>query len=177
MPPSWADLQSLHGLHCCGNITRMQNVSEYTLVLAVCLVTLFMEYKNLILYYRMQWNAEGSVVGAVRLWCFVCVWNISGTAEWICAKFSHKMCLVPHSDEFEGQGHQGQKRHFSDPSAAFVWFLFRKTSLAVLVFDMWWVMRCWHSYLSRARCKWFAYGPADATATPSSLASLKSKLV
>jgi len=54
MPPSWADLQSLHGLHCCGNITRMQNVSEYTLVLAVCLVTLFMEYKNLILYYRMQ---------------------------------------------------------------------------------------------------------------------------
>jgi len=22
---------------------------------------------------------------------------------------------------------------------------------------------CWHGYLSRARCKWFAYGPADAT--------------
>jgi len=28
-------------------------------------------------------------------------------------------------------------------------------------------------YLSWARCKWFAYGPADDTATPSSLASLK----
>ena len=29
------------------------------------------------------------------------------------------------------------------------------------------VMRCWHGYryLSAARCKWFAYGPADATAT------------
>ena len=27
------------------------------------------------------------------------------------------------------------------------------------------LMRCWHGYLSRARCKW----PADATATPSSL--------
>ena len=37
-----------------------------------------------------------------------------------------------------------------------------------------WVMRCWHSYLSGVRCKWFVYGPADATATPSSLASLKS---
>jgi len=29
-----------------------------------------------------------------------------------------------------------------------------------------WVVRCWRGYLSAARCKWFAYGPADATATP-----------
>ena len=35
-------------------------------------------------------------------------------------------------------------------------------------------MRCWHGYLSGARCTWFACGPADATATPSSFASLKS---
>jgi len=27
-----------------------------------------------------------------------------------------------------------------------------------------WVMRFWHGYLSGTRCKWFAYGPADATA-------------
>ena len=27
-----------------------------------------------------------------------------------------------------------------------------------------WVMRYWHGYLSGTRCKWFAYGPADATA-------------
>jgi len=33
-----------------------------------------------------------------------------------------------------------------------------------------WVVRYWRGYLSGARCKWFAYGPADATATPSSLA-------
>jgi len=31
--------------------------------------------------------------------------------------------------------------------------------------------------MSGARCKWFAYGPADYTVTPSSLASLKSGLV
>ena len=31
------------------------------------------------------------------------------------------------------------------------------------------VMRCWHGYLPGARCKWHAYGSADATATPSSL--------
>jgi len=35
---------------------------------------------------------------------------------------------------------------------------------------------CWCGYLSAAKCKQFAYGPADATATPSSLASLKSRI-
>ena len=40
-----------------------------------------------------------------------------------------------------------------------------------------WVVRYWHGYLCGARCKWFAYGPADATATPSSLAPLKSRMV
>ena len=34
----WADLQSVHGLRCYGNITRTRNVSEFVLVLAVCLV-------------------------------------------------------------------------------------------------------------------------------------------
>jgi len=38
-------------------------------------------------------------------------------------------------------------------------------------------MRYWHGYLSLASCKWFAYGPADATATPSSLAPVKSRMV
>jgi len=37
--------------------------------------------------------------------------------------------------------------------------------------------RCCRGYLSGARCRWFACGPADATATPSSLASLKSRLI
>jgi len=40
-----------------------------------------------------------------------------------------------------------------------------------------WVMRCRHGYLSWARWKWFAYGPADASATPSSVALLKPRLV
>jgi len=34
----WADLQSGHGLHCYGNITRTRNVSKYMLVLVLCLV-------------------------------------------------------------------------------------------------------------------------------------------
>jgi len=36
----WADLQLVHGLRCYGNITRTRNVSEYMLVLALCLVPL-----------------------------------------------------------------------------------------------------------------------------------------
>jgi len=40
-----------------------------------------------------------------------------------------------------------------------------------------WVVRYWHGYLCGARCKWFAYGPADATVTPSSLAAVKSRMV
>jgi len=34
-----ADLESVHELRCYGNITRTRNVSEYMLVLAVCIVT------------------------------------------------------------------------------------------------------------------------------------------
>ena len=34
------------------------------------------------------------------------------------------------------------------------------------------VMRCWRGYLPGTRCKWHAYGAADATATPSSLLHL-----
>jgi len=40
-----------------------------------------------------------------------------------------------------------------------------------------WVVRYWRGYLSRARCNWFAYGPADATATASSIAPVKSRMV
>jgi len=42
-----------------------------------------------------------------------------------------------------------------------------------------WVMRCWCGYLSGARCRLFAYGSDDATASPNptSLASFKSRLV
>jgi len=38
-------------------------------------------------------------------------------------------------------------------------------------------VECWSDYVSAARCKWFAYGPAHATATPLSLALLKSRPV
>ena len=63
---------------------------------------------------------------------FVCVWNISGTAERICAKFTRKTCLVPRSEgsgKVEGQGQRsrspGTKTTFFDPfgglRAVYVW--------------------------------------------------------
>jgi len=60
---------------------------------------------------------KGSAFGAVSLWFFVCVWNVSGTAERVCAKFTCKTCLVPRSDKFEGHGRTSRlpgmkKQHF-----------------------------------------------------------------
>ena len=45
----WADLQSVHGLRCYGNITRTRNVSEYMLVLALCLVDISVILSHLII--------------------------------------------------------------------------------------------------------------------------------
>ena len=60
--------------------------------------------------------------------------NITETAEWICAKFTGKTCFIPCPTSLKvkvkGQGHQGQKQHFLALSAACVWFMFGKTSLA-----------------------------------------------
>jgi len=40
-----------------------------------------------------------------------------------------------------------------------------------------WVVLYWRGYLSRVGCKWFACGPADATATPAFPAPVKSRMV
>jgi len=39
----WADFQLVHGLRCYDNITRTRNVSEYMLVLALCLVKVVLD--------------------------------------------------------------------------------------------------------------------------------------
>ena len=92
--------------------------------------------------YRMQWTAESSVLApSVCDFLFVYIWNISGTAEQICAKFTRKTCLVRRSDEFEGQGQRsrppGQKPAFMSLSAPCMRFVFGETSLAsgILIFS------------------------------------------
>jgi len=88
------------------------------------------------LFQPHAWNCVRFCFGAV-CYFFVCVWNISGIAERICTTFTDNTCLVPPSDEFEGQGQgpkvkviRDKKRHFSALLAACVRFRFGKTSLA-----------------------------------------------
>jgi len=100
-----------------GNITRTQNISEYMLVLALCLVLILFSFTtdfkrrpgrnkcqfHCNTFYRMQIRFCFSAVCDFLYVCFlffVCASNISGTAERICAKFTGKTCLVPLSDEF-----------------------------------------------------------------------------
>jgi len=65
-----------------------------------------------------------------------------GTAKWICAKFTRKMCLISHLDEFEGQGQRsrspGTKTAFSALLAACMQFVFSKTTLASSLTHLLW---------------------------------------
>ena len=57
---------------------------------------------------EFQWPACDLCLEKHLCSSFVCVWNITGTAKWICAEFTWKTYLVPHSDEFEGQGQRSR---------------------------------------------------------------------
>ena len=58
----WADLQSVHGMCCYGNITRMRNVSEYMLVLAVCLVWILEDISHSKFSTQGPTNSDQSVL-------------------------------------------------------------------------------------------------------------------
>jgi len=64
-----ADLQSGHGLHCYGNITRTRNVSEYMLVLALCLVV---TAATLIFIRWSLWLRPWSRAGCLTALCKHC---------------------------------------------------------------------------------------------------------
>jgi len=55
----WADMQSVHGLRCYGNITRTRNVSEYMLVLALCLpVVFYMLLTHFVIFFTICPQAD-----------------------------------------------------------------------------------------------------------------------
>jgi len=109
----------------------------------LCDVSLFYLLINVCLTLCCMFITGGSELWQVLFlalsvtFVFVCVWNISGTAERICAQFTRNTCLVPRSDEFEDQGQMSKvkvtrdkKRHFMPfRRPACVW-MFCKTSLA-----------------------------------------------
>ena len=57
----WADLQSVHWLRCYGNITRTRNVSEYTLVLALCLINVCTYTAPIVICYYKTVNMSSAV--------------------------------------------------------------------------------------------------------------------
>jgi len=191
--------QLLPGGHC--------QMHDYRLLCAV-LGSLQRQWHMSLVTTRSELRRVLFLASSVCGFCFVCVWNISGTAEWMCAKFTRKTCLVPRSDEFEGQGQTsrspGTKNGIFGPLTACMRFMFGKISLAssftlllllVLLrptFSTLMLLVGWQE--EHLACKklsdevlawlcvwsevqWFAFGPADATATPSSLAPLKSRMV
>jgi len=70
------DLQSVHGMRCYGNITRTRNVSEYMLVLALCLVLLSLLLFNfvLLLFFNIPVvNIPGAIKTEKTGWsCYTC---------------------------------------------------------------------------------------------------------
>ena len=86
--PYWADLQSVHGLRCYGNITQTRNVSEYMLVLALCLVNIL-----------DSWSLEqaGTGDGSFHLWTE----HVDG--RWNSMILVNIMCTIPkHLDVIQG---------------------------------------------------------------------------
>jgi len=79
--------------------------------------------ETLLLHSNSVWlphevKAEGSVCGGQSMVFCLCM-KISKTAERICIKFTRKTCLVPHSDEFEGQGQRLKVKVSRDKNGIF----------------------------------------------------------
>jgi len=101
--------------------------------------------------YRMQWTAEGSVFGTMSLWIVLFVYEISREPLNGFATNSHGR-----HNEFEGQGHQGQK-HLLDLSAACVRFVFGKTFLASSLLFVWvmnYTSSLWYNATAGAAMWW-----------------------
>jgi len=92
-------------------------MSFYVTSLMMCLINLFTSDDEVLIFVLLWlpvWFLRQTV--NCRRFCFwhhqsvffVCVWNIPGTAEQICVKFTWKTRLVPRLDEFEGQGQRSK---------------------------------------------------------------------
>jgi len=135
LPITTGQVLRLENADILGTSTILHAFFYYASIVWVCSCVLCS-----VLCYRTQWTAGGSVFGAVSLFFFVCVWNISGTAE------RHKEDVFGPSlgrvwrskSKVKGQKSTSpeiKKRHFSALSGACVRFMVGKTSLASSLFS------------------------------------------
>ena len=100
----WSSKQ-LHSRGVCTSVSRVYQIEkkliEYKYII-------YCTYSVCILCILLLVNCRRFCFWRCQCAFFACVWNIS-------AKFIRKMCSVPCSDEFEGQGYQGQKMAFFGP--------------------------------------------------------------
>jgi len=107
--------------------------------------TVPIRYDTILMFYHTQWTAEGSVFGAASLVFFV--YEISREPLNEFAPNSHgrrarKTCLVPRSDEFEGQRSRspGTKAAFFGPfcglRAVYVSKDIKKVCLVAVIFKI-----------------------------------------
>jgi len=137
-----------------------------------------------ILFSEAYWH------GFVSLWLYICMFisRFCAAAFWqfvikqicyvmLCCDSWRKHLLIRRSRRRcrgrrrRRDGNERDLTRWNDVNRNASW----RSTVFLLIF---WLQSEWGSAgMVIARCKWFAYGPADATATPSSLASLKSRSV
>jgi len=127
-----------------------------------------------------QINSVKALTLTTRKWHLTlpCYWLQSeGTPHTV-----HQLYDAPLRLSYKQQQQQSMKNHF--PSLIRVQYIcFCLQCFCLQCFDAvgWAAGRAssphWRGHLSGARCKWFAYGPADATAALLSLAPVKSRMV
>jgi len=87
----WVDLQSVHGLRCCGSITRTGNVSEYMLVLASVPSCKYHQYCHLlpiISTVSCDWLWPPCVAD-VDIIFLPCGFFLSSSADWMSTILPH----------------------------------------------------------------------------------------
>ena len=104
------------------------------------------------------------------------LWLVAATANWVVRREVTQFTLAATHPVYLNEVKWHDMSDMNAPLDIILWLL--------PVYNVLWhcwlgirVMRCWRGCLSGVWCKWLTYGPADATSTPSFLASLESRIV
>jgi len=142
------DLQPGNGFYCSRGSTRGQYVAEVSARLQAP-------------FWHTQWPMTSFLLHPVGLHAYISKIQLTYFKSWMVTQCSGSMT----GSHLSSSNGNTTTNHALALSCWLVnihcWSGARKSIRPVKN----WAMRCWRGYLSAARCKWFPYGPADATAT------------